>query len=65
MTRIRGLVFDFDGLILDTEGPEYAAWCEVFGKHGCELKIEDWAIGIGTQRGFDPHRHLESLIGRR
>ena len=64
MKRIRGLVFDFDGLILDTEGPEYAAWCEVFGEHGCELKIEDWSAGIGTQRGFDPYRHLETLIGR-
>ena len=64
MKRIRGLVFDFDGLILDTEGPEYAAWCEVFGEHGCELKIEDWSAGIGTQRGFDPYAHLERLSGR-
>ena len=64
MKRIRGLVFDFDGLILDTEGPEYAAWCEVFGEHGCELGLEDWAAGIGTQRGFDPYQHLQTLSGR-
>ena len=57
-------MFDFDGLILDTEGPEYAAWCEMFGEHGCELGIEDWAAGIGTQRGFDPYGHLEKLSGR-
>ena len=64
MKKIRGLVFDFDGLILDTEGPEYAAWCEMFGEHGCELGIEDWAAGIGTQRGFDPYGHLEKSSGR-
>jgi len=25
----RALVFDFDGLILDTEGPEFQAWQEI------------------------------------
>ena len=64
MTQIHALIFDFDGLILDTEGPEYAAWCEVFGEHGCELRLEDWAVGIGTQKGFDPYAHLEDLTGR-
>jgi HAD superfamily hydrolase (TIGR01509 family) len=64
MNPIRGLVFDFDGLILDTEGPEYATWSEVFGEHGCELRIEDWAVGIGTQKGFDPYAHLQVLTGR-
>jgi HAD superfamily hydrolase (TIGR01509 family) len=64
MMRIRGLVFDFDGLILDTEGPEYATWRQVFGEYGCELTIEDWSAGIGTRRGFDPYHHLETLAGR-
>src|SRR5687768_896954 len=37
----------------------------MFGEHGCELRLEDWAVGIGTQKGFDPHGHLEALSGRR
>lgn len=61
---IKALIFDFDGLILDTEGPEYTAWSEVFAEHGHQLLIEHWATGIGTQHGFDPHAHLESLTRR-
>jgi len=30
MVVIRALVFDFDGLILETEMPAYAAWAEVY-----------------------------------
>jgi beta-phosphoglucomutase-like phosphatase (HAD superfamily) len=61
---IKALVFDFDGLILDTESAEYASWCEIFAEHGRELRLEEWSVGIGTQKGFDPYGHLEALIGR-
>ena len=61
---IKALVFDFDGLILDTESAEYASWCEIFAEHGRELRLEQWSAGIGTQKGFDPYGHLEALIGR-
>ena len=33
---IRGLVFDFDGLILDTEWPDYLAWREMILRYGHE-----------------------------
>ena len=36
---IKALIFDFDGLILDTESSELQAWQEVFTEHGHELKI--------------------------
>ncbi len=62
--RIRGVVFDFDGLILDTETPELTAWSEVYQRHGCQLAPQAWASGIGTHGGFDPYAHLESLGGR-
>ena len=32
--EIRAVVFDFDGLILDTEVPVYASWCAAFEAHG-------------------------------
>ena len=51
---IRALVFDFDGLILDTEGPVLTAWQEEFEAHGClPLTLEEWALEIGTTGGLD------------
>jgi HAD superfamily hydrolase (TIGR01509 family) len=53
---IRALVFDFDGLILDTELPIYRAWYALFERHGAQpLTIEEWAAEIGTVRGLDLH----------
>jgi HAD superfamily hydrolase (TIGR01509 family) len=61
---IRALIFDFDGLILDTEAPEFQCWQEIYEAHGCRLELETWAACIGTVDAFDPHRHLESQLGR-
>jgi HAD superfamily hydrolase (TIGR01509 family) len=60
----RALVFDFDGLILDTEGPDFHSWQEAYAAHGCELTLDAWAHCIGVPSGaFDPVSHLESLKG--
>jgi HAD superfamily hydrolase (TIGR01509 family) len=51
---INAVVFDFDGLILDTELPIYRAWYELFERHGAPpLSIDEWAAEIGTIRGLD------------
>ncbi|MCU1467915.1 MAG: family hydrolase [Actinomycetia bacterium] len=51
---IEALVFDFDGLILDTEGPVFTSWQEEFAAHGCPpLSIEEWSAEIGTVGGLD------------
>jgi HAD superfamily hydrolase (TIGR01509 family) len=62
---IQGLIFDFDGLILDTEGPVFQSWRELFEEQDCELPFESWAAIIGTNDGlFDPHSLLEGQLGR-
>lgn len=62
---IRALVFDFDGLILDTEGPVYRSWVEVYQAHGEELPFERWIQIVGsTTTGFHPQQHLEEQLGR-
>jgi len=62
---IRGLVFDFDGTILDTEEPDYLAWQEVYVAHGATLPLEVWAEHIGTSGdAFDPVTYLEAQIER-
>jgi HAD superfamily hydrolase (TIGR01509 family) len=45
---ITGVVFDFDGLILDTEMPSYLSWLEVFERFGCELDEDEHAMTIGA-----------------
>lgn len=61
---IKALIFDFDGLILDTESPELQAWQEVFTKHGHELKLDLWADLVGRPRTyFDMYAHFNELNG--
>jgi HAD superfamily hydrolase (TIGR01509 family) len=62
---IRALVFDFDGLILDTEEPVYRSWLEVYQAHGVDLPFERWVQIVGsTTAGFHPQHHLEERLGR-
>jgi HAD superfamily hydrolase (TIGR01509 family) len=64
VSTLRGLIFDFDGLILDTESPEFTCWRDIFIEHGCVLSLEEWAVCIGTADVFDPCARLEALFGR-
>jgi len=58
---IGALLFDFDGLVLDTESTEFRAWSELYERHGHTFELERWAAAIGTLHGFDPEQHLASL----
>ncbi len=60
---IRAFLFDFDGLILDTEVPARAGWAWLYGEHGHELPPERWAQVVGTHGAWDPMAHLEELVG--
>jgi HAD superfamily hydrolase (TIGR01509 family) len=61
--RICALLFDFDGLILDTETAARAGWRWLYRQHGHELPDEKWALMVGTIGGWDPWGHLEELVG--
>jgi HAD superfamily hydrolase (TIGR01509 family) len=61
--RIRALLFDFDGLILDTETASRAGWRWLYEEHGHTLPDEKWALMVGTIGGWDPWGHLEELVG--
>ncbi|HET9870195.1 MAG TPA: HAD family hydrolase, partial [bacterium] len=59
------LIFDFDGLILDTEMPDFSAWRETYADYGLEFPLDRWALRVGTVASlFDPYAHLESSLGR-
>jgi HAD superfamily hydrolase (TIGR01509 family) len=65
VTPVRALVFDFDGLIIDTEGPVYEAWAEVYRQHSQELSLDFWKTIIGRGSNyFDPIAELEIRLGR-
>jgi HAD superfamily hydrolase (TIGR01509 family) len=61
---VRALLFDFDGLILDTELASRAGWELLYRDHGLELPPDLWATVVGTTHApFDPMAHLEELVG--
>jgi len=68
---IRAVLFDFDGLIVDTELPTYTAWRDAYKEFGVDLALEDYLPAVGTgsstslaDGGFDAIAHLERLIGK-
>jgi len=62
---LKAIVFDFDGLILDTEEPIYRSWLEVYAAHGQELPFDRWIQIVGSSNAaFDPRANLEERIGR-
>jgi HAD superfamily hydrolase (TIGR01509 family) len=60
---VRAFLFDFDGLILDTETASRGGWAWLYERHGYELPPEKWALMVGTIDGWDPWTHLEELVG--
>jgi HAD superfamily hydrolase (TIGR01509 family) len=60
---IKGLIFDFDGLILDTETPDFTTWQKIFLSYNINLPFEKWAQCIGTSNdAFDVVSYLEEQI---
>jgi len=60
---LRALLFDFDGLILDTETPEIVSWQEVWAEHGQRFPVERFVAEIGTVGGYGAFSALEELTG--
>ena len=59
------VLFDFDGILVDTEWAIYEAWHRTFLAHGHPLPLETYTQCIGSD--FDtwsPKVHLEELTGR-
>ncbi|MEK0447065.1 MAG: hypothetical protein RLZZ399_2386 [Verrucomicrobiota bacterium] len=63
---IRAVIFDFDGLVVDTESVGYLTWREIFNAHGHDLTVEHYAqaVGSGFNAHYDPRRDLEKLTNR-
>jgi len=58
---IRALIFDFDGLLVDTETPAFESWRQIYTEYGHDLGLELWKDTLGTRGGFDALAHLATL----
>jgi HAD superfamily hydrolase (TIGR01509 family) len=60
---LKGLIFDFDGVIIDSETPEYLTWKHIFAQYGVNLTLQIWETGLGTSASaFNPLDFLESSL---
>lgn len=62
---IKGIIFDFDGLIFDTETHQYKVLQEIFKEHGSDLPLSLWQQEVGTFTGFSPFHYLEEQVDRK
>lgn len=58
------VLFDFDGVLVDTEWAIYQAWLRTFETHGHDLPLEIYTRCIGSDFAtWSPKTHLEDLSG--
>ena len=61
---MRAIVFDLDGIVVDTESTDFAAWERSYREHGQVLPRDAWVSAIGSDGSrFDPLVHLRGLVG--
>ncbi len=63
--RIDAVVFDFDGVIIDTETARYEVWKRIFQEHNQVLPRDIWVKSIGrTEYFISPYDLLMQLTGK-
>lgn len=66
MTRgaeaLRAIVFDFDGLILDTERSAFEATRAAFARYGVDLTLEQWHHRVGSASQVHWTTELQQVV---
>jgi HAD superfamily hydrolase (TIGR01509 family) len=61
---LQAIIFDFDGLIVETEASIFNAAASVYERFGAELTLQTWQKVVGGRlHGFDWYDHLEQVLG--
>ncbi|MBR5887557.1 MAG: HAD family phosphatase [Akkermansia sp.] len=66
MRRPRGIIFDFDGVLVDTEWAIYQSWVQLYAREGQEISIATYSpcLGAGYSH-WNPADYLEKLTGKK
>mgnify|MGYP003290010094 CR=1 FL=1 len=62
----RGIIFDFDGVLVDTEWAIYQSWVQLYAREGQQISIATYSpcLGAGYSH-WNPADHLEKLTGKK
>jgi len=66
LTSLQGILFDFDGLIVDTETAIFQAWQELYRDFNRELTLKKWADYVGKSiEETDPVKTFLDSLGEK
>jgi HAD superfamily hydrolase (TIGR01509 family) len=60
---IKALLFDFDGVLWDSEVAALESWRETYAEYGQDVGFEDFVTTLGTVGGVDLVAELERRVG--
>jgi HAD superfamily hydrolase (TIGR01509 family) len=64
ISECKAVLFDFDGVLVDTEWAIYQSWWRLFQEHGHDLPLGIYTRCIGSDFAtWSPKEHLEELTG--
>jgi putative hydrolase of the HAD superfamily len=58
------VIFDFDGIVLDSETPEYESHRRIYERCGATLTVDEWCAVIGTWSEGHDERWMTQLAER-
>jgi putative hydrolase of the HAD superfamily len=64
MAAVAAVIFDFDGVVLDSETPEYESHRQLYEQCGVPLTIDEWCDAIGLWSEGHDDRRFDTLSSR-
>ena len=55
---IKALIFDFDGLVFDTETYDLESFKLLYSRYETSFPLEQWLVSVGTKLHFNPYEKL-------
>ncbi len=59
--KIKAIIFDCDGTLVDSENAHYLSWKKALSQRGYEIQIEDHLIHVGTPEGLIAEFYKQKL----